>query len=205
MQKYSDIDILNHEIRTPLAGLLGVLDKLGRESLNPNQKGCLKDVHAASQKLLSAIGNLLKNNQLPTSKKITEKSIPSIKTEDKSEKNLALLIEDNEMVQKANMFILEELGYQVHVAGTGEKALKLYEKHHYDIALVDVGLRDMTGIEVMQAMKKYQRNTKIIVVTAYVSDSVINGCKEAGSHLILNKPLEPENFKMQLAFLEAKK
>jgi CheY-like chemotaxis protein len=205
MQKYSDIDILNHDIRTPLVGLLSMLDELGHEALNPYQKGCLKDIHTASQKLLSATVNLLKNKQAPISKAVSEKSTPSITNQEKSEKKWALLVEDNVLVQNAHTAILEALGYQVHSAMTGKKALKLYEKHHYDMALVDVGLPDMSGIDVVRAMHTYQRDAKIIVVTAYVSDAVIGSCREAGSHLVLNKPLIAENFKMQLDGLMAEK
>lgn len=205
MQKYSDIDILNHDIRTPLVGLLSVLDELGHQPLNSHQKGCLKDIHIASQKLLSATVNLLKNKQPPLSETIPEASTPAIRTAEKAEKKVALLVEDNMLVQTVHTQMLEELGYQVYSTTTGKKALKLYEKYHYDIALVDVGLPDISGVEVIRAMRTYQRDIKIIVVTAYVSDTVTHSCQEAGSDLVLNKPLMADTFKVQLDRLMAKK
>jgi len=115
----------------------------------------------------------------------------------------ALLVEDNPMIQKVHTWMLEELNFKVHLAGTGRVALKLLEAarekgYRYDIALVDMNLPDMEGAEIIKVIKKCHSGTKVIVVTACVSDQVINSCREAGSDLILKKPITADILKGHL-------
>jgi CheY-like chemotaxis protein len=188
MEKYNEIDIVNHEIRTPLAGLLGMTHELSRGPLSLHQKTCLDNMHVAGQMLLHAVGKFLQKQQSATSQTTTQ-TCNSAKIVKKSEKQIALLVEDSPLIQQVHTWMLEELGYQVHVVSTGKKSLRLFEKYDYAIALVDVGLPDMSGVEVIRAMKKYKRKTQIITATACISQEVINSCLEAGSDFILNKPI----------------
>lgn len=118
-------------------------------------------------------------------------------------KQRALLVEDNQIVQKVHTWILEELNFEVDLAGTGREALQLLEVarekgHSYGIALVDMGLPDMEGVEIVKVIKKCHDSTKVIVVTACVSDKVTNSCREAGSDLILKKPITADILKEHL-------
>jgi CheY-like chemotaxis protein len=115
----------------------------------------------------------------------------------------ALLVEDNPIIQKAQRWLLEELGFQVDLAGSGEAALQLFEAMRgegcrYEIAIMDFGLPDMDGSDVIKVLKKHHSDTIVVVVTACVSDTVINTCREAGSDLVLKKPISAEELKKHL-------
>lgn len=190
MNRYSDIDILNHEVRTPLAGLLGMIGQLGSTSFNTDQKRCLQEIQLASQKLIHAMESLLQEKQ-PLPLKKAERVDASIEETTRPAKKKALLIEDSFLVQQAQKRMLEGLGYVVHAASTGKEGLALYALEDYDLAVMDVGLPDMSGIEILQKMQAYPRNPhmKKVVVTAFVSDAVIQSCKAQGCGAVLNKPL----------------
>lgn len=63
VKSYFELDILNHEIRTPLAGILGMLDMLHSGPLTAQQKDCLQDIDTASTALLHAVEGFLKEGQ----------------------------------------------------------------------------------------------------------------------------------------------
>jgi CheY-like chemotaxis protein len=112
----------------------------------------------------------------------------------KAPKLQALLIEDNRLIQKAHKLMLEDLDFQVEVVDCGSAALNLIakhsiEKHPYDAALVDIGLPDISGIDVVKALRKNNPHIKIIVATTEVDKTVIKNCSEAGSNFVLSKPL----------------
>ena len=57
---YWELDVLNHEIRTPLTVLLGMVHRLTRDPLASAQKDCLQDIDTASSALLNAVEGFLK-------------------------------------------------------------------------------------------------------------------------------------------------
>jgi len=199
MNTYCALDNINHQIRTPLAGILGMVHGLGKDPLTPRQKNCMQAIDVASAELLSAVEDLLNQSAVKFKRENNMQSISIPTTEKRLSK--ALLVEDNAIVQKVHTSLLEELNYQVDVASSGEEALQLIARNNYDVALVDVGLEGISGVQVVEAIKKHNSDTKVVVVTAFVSDEVRNSCFEAGSDLVLNKPLMGDHLKAQLDFL----
>jgi signal transduction histidine kinase len=63
VKHYFELDILNHAIRTPLAGILGMLDILHSGPLTAQQRDCLQDIDIASTELLHAVEGFLKQGQ----------------------------------------------------------------------------------------------------------------------------------------------
>lgn len=63
---YWELDVLNHEIRTPLAGLLGMVRRFTRGPLTSTftQKDYLQDIDTASSELLNAVEGFLKQAQV---------------------------------------------------------------------------------------------------------------------------------------------
>jgi DNA-binding response OmpR family regulator len=62
---------------------------------------------------------------------------------------------------------LEEDGYQVLVATTGEEALKLLDKKIPDLIILDIKIPGMDGVEVMSKIKDEKRDIPIILCSAY--------------------------------------
>jgi DNA-binding response OmpR family regulator len=100
-----------------------------------------------------------------------------------------ILIVDDEIGVR---FFLEELltqdGYQVVTADSAEAALALGATQEFDLALVDLNLPGMSGLELIAALHRQQPDLVIIVLTAYASlDTAVEALRQ-GAHDYLFKP-----------------
>lgn|SRR5512147_1602367 len=88
--------------------------------------------------------------------------------------------------------ILEDEGYIVDSASTGEEAIQLTMKTTYNIALLDIRLPDMEGIELLKLMRDNVPRTRKIMVTGYPSmqNAIAALNKNADAYLL--KPVNNE-------------
>ncbi|RDJ32551.1 MAG: response regulator [Crenarchaeota archaeon] len=75
----------------------------------------------------------------------------------------------------------------------GLDAVKLYEEHHPDIALLDVMMPDYDGMYALEKIKELDPNAKVIMVTADLTDKTAKRCNELGASEIIYKPYEIED------------
>ncbi|HUY91589.1 MAG TPA: response regulator [Pirellulales bacterium] len=102
-----------------------------------------------------------------------------------------LLVVDDEVDTCANLSdILTDLGYRVDVAYDGLSALELVQQNAYDVALLDLKMPGMDGLELYRRIKQVQAGTVAIVVTAYASSNTANEALAAGAWKILPKPVD---------------
>ena len=86
-----------------------------------------------------------------------------------------LIVEDNKELLQLLTDFLRAGGYTVSVAGSGEKAVDLYEKYGARLVLLDINLPGMDGFAVCERIRK-NGNTPIIMLTARVSkEDKLNG------------------------------
>ncbi|HVW38886.1 MAG TPA: response regulator [Pirellulales bacterium] len=105
-----------------------------------------------------------------------------------------ILVVDDEVDTCSNLSdILTDLGYQVDVAYDGLGALELVKQHAYDVALLDLKMPGMDGLELYRRIKEIQSGTVAIVVTAYASSNTANEALAAGAWKILSKPVNLSN------------
>jgi len=120
------------------------------------------------------------------------------KLQTKVGKNRILLVEDDPIPQKVTQWQLSELGFTVDTAPDGQTALKLLQKNSYDLVFMDIGLPDISGLEVTQEFRKRETNSKhtpIIGLTVYALSSDEKSGLEAGMDEYLVKPLQPQRLK----------
>jgi DNA-binding response OmpR family regulator len=85
-----------------------------------------------------------------------------------SESNMKILVVDDDMnIQRLYKEELEEEGYEIVIAETGNMALTLFEKEHPDIVTLDMLLPDIDGMSVLREMKERRPDIPIIVSTAF--------------------------------------
>src|ERR1700740_1512310 len=70
---------------------------------------------------------------------------------------------------------LPRLGHEVVVCADGKAALKAMEKNTFDAAILDLRMPGMTGIEVLEHLKKVCRDTEAVVVTAHARVQTAEG------------------------------
>ena len=107
------------------------------------------------------------------------------------EKNAKILIvDDDENIRKTMKAILEDEGYIVNLAATGNEAIEMTHEIAYNIALLDIRLPDMDGVELLKVIKDNVPRTRKIIVTGHPSMqnaiSALN--KNADAYLI--KPVD---------------
>jgi DNA-binding response OmpR family regulator len=78
-----------------------------------------------------------------------------------------LVVDDDTHILKLFKEELEEDGYEVVVAGTGEEAMELFEKENPDLVTLDILMPDIDGISLLRRMKEMRPRLPIVMSTAY--------------------------------------
>jgi DNA-binding NtrC family response regulator len=103
-----------------------------------------------------------------------------------------LIVDDDESIRKTMKAILEDEGYKVDLAASGKEAVQKTNNAAYNLALLDIRLPDMEGVELLKLMKDSVPRTRKIMVTGYPSMqnaiSAVN--KNADAYLV--KPVDVE-------------
>jgi two-component system response regulator HydG len=103
-----------------------------------------------------------------------------------------IIVDDDENIRKTMQTILEYEGYIVDLAATGNEAIEMTQETAYNIALLDIRLPDMEGVELLKLIKDNVPRTRKIMVTGYPSMqnaiSALN--KNADAYLV--KPVDVE-------------
>jgi DNA-binding NtrC family response regulator len=102
--------------------------------------------------------------------------------------------------------ILEDERYLVDLAATGSEAIKKTKKTAYNVALLDIRLPDMEGVELLKLMKDTVPRTRKIIITGYPSMQNAIAALNKNADAYLTKPVNVENLlntvKEQLQFQE---
>jgi DNA-binding NtrC family response regulator len=103
-----------------------------------------------------------------------------------------LIVDDDETIRKTMKAIFEDEGYDVDLASTGKEAIDKTEKTAYNVALLDIRLPDMEGVELLKLMKDTVPRTRKIMVTGYpsVHNAIAAVNKQADAYLV--KPVDIE-------------
>ncbi len=103
-----------------------------------------------------------------------------------------LIVDDDENIRNTMKTILEDEGYIVDLAATGSEAIQKTQETAYNIALLDIRLPDIEGVELLKLMKDATPRTRKIMVTGYPSmqNAIIALNKNADAYLI--KPVNVE-------------
>ena len=103
-----------------------------------------------------------------------------------------LIVDDDASVRKTLSSILSLEGYVVETRDNGKQALKAVEKERFDVALIDIQLPDMKGVDLLSKLKQKQPRMVRIIITGFPSmDNAIKAVNEGADGYVL-KPFDPE-------------
>ncbi|MCL6493744.1 MAG: response regulator, partial [Ignavibacterium sp.] len=109
-----------------------------------------------------------------------------------------LVVDDEKGLRIGVQRLLEMEGYEVDVAENGTEGIKLGTSKDYDLALIDLKMPDIEGIEVLKNIKQKFPNTVCFIATAYASyDTAIEATK-LGAQSYIPKPFTPEELISEL-------
>ncbi len=83
-----------------------------------------------------------------------------------------LVMEDDRGVAKGLEMTLTEEGYDVHVAGTGQLAMRALKEEHFDLLIADMRLPDVNGMEVIRQVKELDPKTEVIAISGYPTTAI---------------------------------
>ena len=90
--------------------------------------------------------------------------------------------------------LLESIGHQVHIARSGESAVEIAADFSPEVALIDIGLPDMSGYEVARRLREQPqfKNMLLIAQTGWGRDEDRKLSRDAGFDHHLAKPIDHE-------------
>ena len=103
-----------------------------------------------------------------------------------------LVVDDEKNIRTTLADILEGEGYEVCTAETGERAVKLCHRRHFDIVLMDVRMPGIDGFEAMRRITGERNNIGVIMMSAYSMTELQRVALDQGAIAFLRKPLDLE-------------
>jgi two-component system OmpR family response regulator len=119
-----------------------------------------------------------------------------------AERDKRVLVVEDDLNQAALMRdVLEAHGYAVDSAMDGNRAITMACTNDYDAVLLDLGLPEYDGVEVLQVLRKrsLMHPMKVIVVTGDVAGTRKRDLNRAGIHAYLTKPVHAAVLTAELA------
>lgn len=111
-----------------------------------------------------------------------------------------LVVEDNPDNMKLVTWILEDEGYDVTPAYSGEDCLTLASDQEFDLVLMDISLPGIDGKEATQRLRQTEayRNKPIIALTAHAIKGEDEEILQSGVTELITKPLDEEKLLARL-------
>ena len=131
--------------------------------------------------------------KFPTAQRISEAVTTSKESGSKGDYRI-LLAEDNPINQEVTLGTLKRLGHEADLAENGRQALDMWEKHPYDLILMDCQMPEMDGYQTTEAIRRSELDKEdripIIALTAHALKGDREKCLAAGMDDFLPKPFK---------------
>lgn len=103
-----------------------------------------------------------------------------------------LIVDDSALARRTLRQILEHAGCQVAEAEDGLSALERYFLEKPDVVLLDLVMRGMYGLDVLEKLRELDPDARVVVVSADVQTSSQELVDKAGAKAFINKPFDRE-------------
>lgn len=152
----------------------------------------------------------------PLAKKNTEQIIcstsqppSSLKSHSKIDKHSVLVAEDNPLISHAIKNLLTNFDYDVTTVMDGKDALNALQTRCFYWALIDIGLPNLAGTEVVKHYRQWEKEHNkprlpFFALTAHGIDEIKEKCEKVGIDYILNKPFTSKDIRIIELFMENK-
>ena len=104
-----------------------------------------------------------------------------------------LVVDDHSAMRSTLRDILQDEGYEVQSASSGEEAVDVFQGGNFDAVLMDVRMQGINGVEAFRRMKSLSNSVKVILMSAFSVDEIKEESLEEGAVAFLPKPLDMEN------------
>ncbi len=107
-----------------------------------------------------------------------------------------LIVDDEEIVIRSSLRILEGSGCHLDTARDGEEALHKVESTDYDVVILDIMMPKIGGLEVLQRIKESHPDIEVIMFTGLAEIATAVACMKLGAFDYLAKPFEPDELRL---------
>ncbi|MGD0168360.1 MAG: hybrid sensor histidine kinase/response regulator [Smithella sp.] len=115
---------------------------------------------------------------------------------DQSQKPLILIIDDEEVLRDGCRQVLERCGYSVLTAEQGIEGIKLAHEHEPALALVDLKMPNVSGMEIVEILSHDIPDIILIMITGFASIVSAVEAMQKGAHDYLPKPFNPDQLRV---------
>jgi len=116
-------------------------------------------------------------------------------------RNKILIVDDEEIMRSSLSDWLREDGYYVLAVEDGYKAIEKVEEEDWDLAIVDLKMPKIDGLEVLKKISKIRPKLPVVIITAYATvDTAVMAIKSGAADYIV-KPFNPEEISVVIAKL----
>jgi two-component system response regulator AtoC len=110
-----------------------------------------------------------------------------------------ILIVDDEKSQRDMLAgSLKKQGFSVDIAESGKIALELVDQKHFELALVDLKMPEMDGIELLEKLKEQNPDIQVIMMTAYKTVETAVEAMQKGAYHYIPKPINLDELKLEI-------
>ncbi|XHH10057.1 MAG: response regulator [Candidatus Bathyarchaeia archaeon] len=102
-----------------------------------------------------------------------------------------IIIDDDQALQRVFTRILQKEGYQVETAETGSESIEKIRKNNFDVALIDMKLPDINGLDLLPLLKEAKPSMVKIMITGYAIIDGKTSALELGADDFFKKPIQP--------------
>lgn len=104
-----------------------------------------------------------------------------------------LIVDDHPIVRRGLKEILrDEKDWRVAEAGNATDALHELKREQFDLAIVDMDLPGMNGLELLKEIKRYKKNLPVLILSVYPEDQIAVRVLKAGASGFVSKETAPE-------------
>jgi CheY-like chemotaxis protein len=101
-----------------------------------------------------------------------------------------LVLDDVQEAADAVRKILVKRGYEVIAFTDEEAAIDYVEEHPLDLAILDIKLRKMDGVQVLRKLKETQPDIRVIMLTGYPTHATVEEAMQLGANAYCLKPID---------------
>lgn len=116
-----------------------------------------------------------------------------------AKKGSVLICDDEEIMRDVLGSILQDAGYRVELAKTGEEAIETYSQRSFDIVLMDVSMPGMGGLTALEELIAIDGEAVVLMVTAYATFDTAISAWEKGAEGVIRKPFKNEQILAHVA------
>lgn len=113
-----------------------------------------------------------------------------------------LIADDSKMARKIVIKTLNDLlldkQFNIYEACNGEEALQTYINNNIDVVFLDLTMPVMDGFEALEKIKEYDKNARIIVVSADIQKVSMDKVRQLGAIDFIKKPINCDKVKLIL-------